>query len=308
MKILITGGAGFIGSHITDACVRAGHAVTVMDNLATGKRENLNRRARFVRVDIREAAAARFIRGERFDLISHHAAQMDVRVSVRDPRYDADVNIMGLLRVLEAAAASRVGKVIFSSSGGTIYGESGARPPAEHSLPRPLSPYGVSKLASEHYLACFHALHGLRYTVLRYGNVYGPRQDPHGEAGVIAIFCSRMLAGKSVSVFGTGAQMRDYVFIGDVVRANMRALRRGTNDIINIGTGVPVSVNKLYAVMRRIGGFTTRVVRKPARAGELFKNYLDIRRARMRLGWEPRYDLSAGLAETVRYFREKGVS
>jgi UDP-glucose 4-epimerase len=303
MNILVTGGAGFIASHVADAYIALGHRVTVADDLSTGKRANLPRRARFVRADVRSAAALRrlFKKG-RFQVVNHHAAQIDVRKSVADPVFDAEVNLLGLLNLLELSRLHMVRKFIFSASGGTYYGEC-ARAARETDEPRPLSPYGISKMAGEHYIRAYQALHGLKYTVFRYGNVYGPRQDPHGEAGVVAIFCRRMLAGQPVHIFGDGRQQRDYVFAGDVARASVLALRRGDNDVFNIGTGRAASVNDLFRVLAKKLGYASRPVFEPARPGELFRSCLDAAKARKSLGWRPSRTLEQGLGETAEFFR-----
>lgn len=300
MKILVTGGAGFIGSHVVDAYVAAGHAVTVVDDLSTGKRENLNPNARFVKADIGAPALRGVFRRGRFDVVNHHAAQIDVRRSVADPLNDARINVLGLIYVLELARAHGVKKMIFSASGGTYYGEC-PRPAREAAVPAPLSPYGVSKLASEYYLRAYRTLHGVDYTVLRYGNVYGPRQDPHGEAGVVAIFCQRLLAGKPLWVYGDGKQKRDYVFVEDVARASVAALRRAGGESVNIGAGRAVSVNQLALTLAEVHGGRPQILHKPARPGELFQSWMDVRKARRVLGWRAGIGLAEGLARTHRH-------
>lgn len=304
MKILITGGAGFIGSHIADACIKAGHKVTVLDNLSSGKMKNVNPAAKFARCDIRDAGKVSgiFSRGK-FDVLCHHAAQIDVRKSVADPGFDANVNIIGTLNLLENAAKTGVRKVIFASSGGTIYGECGRKAPDESAPGRPLSPYGITKYTIEYYLNFYSVIHGMKFTALRYANVYGPRQDPHGEAGVVAIFAGKMLSGETAFIFGDGAQMRDYVYVGDVARANLLALRKADNQIINIGTKRPTSVKALFRMMSAASGNRVRAVHKPARAGELFKSFLEIKKAKRVLGWKPEMPLEKGLAETIDFFR-----
>jgi UDP-glucose 4-epimerase len=299
MRILVTGGAGFIGSHVVDTYVAAGHEVTVVDDLSSGKKRQLNPAARFVRADIRDERLERVFKKGRFDIVNHHAAQMDVRRSVEDPRFDADVNVLGLLNVLQLARKHGVRKMILAASGGTYYGEC-VRPARESDPPRPLSPYGITKLAGEHYLRAYEALHGIDFTILRYGNVYGPRQDPHGEAGVVAIFCNRLLAGQPLLVFGDGRQQRDYVFVADVARANLAALRRGKCEAVNIGTGRASSVNMLFESLRRAHGGGIREFRPP-RPGELFRSCLDIRHASAVLGWRPRVALDEGLRRTYRF-------
>jgi UDP-glucose 4-epimerase len=284
---------------VADAFIGAGHEVTVVDNLSSGKRRQVNPAARFVKMDIRDERLERVFRTGRFEVVNHHAAQMDVRRSVEDPRHDADVNVHGLLNVLELSRKHRTRRVILAASGGTYYGEC-TRPARETDPPRPLSPYGVTKLAGEHYLRAYEALHGIAFTVLRYGNVYGPRQDPHGEAGVVAIFCNRLLAGQRVDIFGNGRQQRDYVFVDDVVRANLAALRRGRNEAVNIGTGRASSVNELFEILRLVHGEGERVL-KPPRPGELFRSCLDVRHARAALGWRSRIPLAQGLRRTYRF-------
>ena len=304
MKILVSGGAGFIGSNLVDAFIKRGHSVAVVDNLSSGKKQNVNPRARFYKTDITDAKAIEAVfKKERPQVLSHLAAQIDVRRSVAEPRFDADVNIGGTLNMLESGRKYGLKKVIFSSSGGTIYGECGARPPTESVPGNPLSPYGIGKFTIEFYLKFYAEIYGIRYTALRYANVYGPRQDPHGEAGVVAIFAQRMLKGEDILVFGDGKQTRDYVFVGDVVDANVRALTRGHNDIFNIGTGKLTSVIDLARVMGSIIGYQKKPVKKPARPGELMRSFLDFHKAGKHLGWKPSVTLSDGLATTIDYFK-----
>jgi UDP-glucose 4-epimerase len=302
MNILVTGGAGFIGSHIVDAYLQAGHRVTVVDDLSTGSEANLNPNARFVKADIGDPALGGLFTQEKFDVVNHHAAQMDVRRSVADPALDARTNVLGLLNILELSRRNGVGKIIFAASGGTYYGEC-RRPARESDPPAPLSPYGVSKLAGEHYVRAYGALHGLRYTVLRYGNVYGQRQDPHGEAGVVAIFCRRLSSGSSVSIFGDGRQQRDYVHVSDVARANGLALRRGDGESLNVGTGRAVSVNELFKTLKAVSGSASAAESRPARTGELFRSVLNVARAKKVLGWTPKVSLGKGLRETFLHAR-----
>ena len=300
MRILVTGGAGFIGSHIADAYVAGGHRVTILDNLSTGKRGNINPRARFVKGNIRDKGLARLFKRERFDVVNHHAAQMDVRRSVEDPVFDASVNVMGLLNLLDLSRQNGVKKFIFAASGGTYYGEC-TRPAREEDPPQPLSPYGVTKLAGEHYIRAYGALHGLTFTVLRYGNVYGPRQDPHGEAGVVAIFCRRLLAGEPAFIYGTGKQMRDYVFVRDVARANVAALSKGEGESVNIGMGKAADVNRLFKILSACHGGPAISEKKPPRAGELFRSVLNVSKASRVLGWKAAVSLDKGLAETYQH-------
>lgn len=307
MKILITGGAGFIGSHVADAYVAAGHEVVVVDNLSSGKKENLKASVPFRLVDITDRAKLRKVFLEEMpDVVSHHAAQIDVRKSVEDPAYDARVNIVGIINVLESARESGAKKVTFASSGGTIYGECQDVPPAEDAPARPLSPYGISKLSSEFYLKYYAAQFGLKFTALRYGNVYGPRQDPHGEAGVVAIFALRLLKNEECFIYGDGRQSRDYVFVGDVAAANLLALSSGDNEIINIGTSVATDVNTLFASLAAVvPGYSKPPVFKSPRKGELFKSFLDVSKAGEVLGWRPSVSLDEGLKKTMDFFKDK---
>jgi len=306
MNILVTGGAGFIASHIVDAYVGLGHAVTVIDNLSTGKRENLNPKAEFHEMDIRDTAAVRglFARGK-FALINHHAAQMDVRRSVADPVFDASVNILGILTLMEAAVATGVRRVIFASSGGAIYGEQDRFPADETHATRPISPYGVAKLATEEYLYYYRAVYGVDSVCLRYANVFGPRQNPEGEAGVVAIFASKMLKGEQPVINGDGRQTRDYVFVADVVRANVLALGHNRSDVFNVGTGVESDVNRLFNALRTSTGSACREIHGEAKKGEQQRSVLDNGKIRRELGWSQEVSLDTGIARTVEFFRSR---
>ena len=304
-RVLVTGGAGFIGSHVADRYVAEGYDVTVLDNLSSGRVENVPAAATFVEADVRSAAARELLAGGGFAILNHHAAQMDVRVSVNDPVFDADTNVMGLLNLLEGARAGGVRRVVFASSGGVVYGESEALPHAESAPKLPVSPYGVSKLASEYYLAAYAMVHGLETVALRYANVYGPRQSPHGEAGVVAIFGSRLIAGTPLTIFGDGGQTRDYVFVGDVVNANLAATRWqvpavGSLDdrAFNVGTATEVSVNTLARTMIEATGSRAEVKHAPARAGELLRSSVSFEKARREWGWRPQTALATGLRQT----------
>ncbi len=305
---LVTGGAGFIGSHVAEAYRAGGWSVTVVDDLSSGKRDNVPEGVDFVELDVRDPRLLEvFDRAGGFELVNHHAAQIDVRVSVEHPRFDAEVNILGFLNLLEAAREWRSRRFVFISSGGVIYGDAEQRPIPESSPKRPESPYGVSKLVSEYYLRCYRLLYGLDYVALRYSNVYGPRQDPHGEAGVVAIFSSRLIENQPVTVFGSGEQTRDYVYVGDVVQANMIVseveLERATDiddRAYNVGTGVETSVNHLAAELMRAAGREVPVERAPERPGELQRNSLACDRLQA-LGWEAAVDLSDGLRRTYRW-------
>jgi UDP-glucose 4-epimerase len=306
MKVLVTGGAGFIGSHVVDAYVTSGYEVIVVDNLCTGKRENLNPRARFVELDINDAATAELVRAERPDVLNHHAAQMDVRRSVADPLFDARTNVLGTIALLEAARVAGVGKVLFVSSGGAVYGEQETFPAPETHPTWPVSPYGVSKRSGELYCHFYQAEYGLPFVAFRYANVYGPRQDPHGEAGVVAIFSGRMLRGEPVTVNGDGKQTRDYVFVGDVARMSLLALERDATGPVNIGTAVETDVNTLAETMLDVSGSRSEVRHGPAKAGEQRRSVVDIRRAAEVFGWTPEVSLRDGLARTVEFFRARG--
>ena len=304
-RILITGGAGFIGSHVADAFVALGHEVMVIDNLSSGKKENVPAAARFVLCDVTSDTAVEAVRTFRPEILNHHAAQVNVRASVADPQFDAQVNILGSLRLLEAARQNGVRKFLFASSGGAGYGEQ-ERFPAEESHPiRPVSPYGAAKMSVELYLHFYRVQYGLEYTALRYANVYGPRQDPHGEAGVVAIFAERLLRGQTAIVNGDGEQTRDFVYVGDVVRANVAALERGEGLSVNIGTGVETSVNTVFRTLRDLAESRQEEIHGPEMAGEQRRSCLEYRLASYELGWYPETSLEEGLARTLDFFREK---
>jgi len=308
MRVLVTGGAGFIGSHIADAYLAAGHTVGVVDNLSTGSAENLDPRIRLWQADIRDAAVESILAEFRPDIVSHHAAQISVSVSARDPRGDAEINILGALNLLEAAVRHQVQRVIFASTGGAMYGEQEALPTGESVFPEPVSPYGVAKHSVERYLHAFQHMHGLRSVVLRYANVYGPRQNPHGEAGVVAIFCRGLLDGKTLTVYGDGGQTRDYVYVGDVVRANLLATTaplEGKVPIMNVGTGVETSVTDLVRLLGEAAGSPLRVEHAPPRSGEQRRSALDAALAARVLGWRPMTDVRAGLEQTLAWFRQR---
>jgi UDP-glucose 4-epimerase len=312
MKALITGGAGFIGSTLADRLLAEDWSVDVADDLSSGNLANLadaravgDRRFSFHRIDIRNAAITDLIATRKPDVVFHLAAQADVRVSVAKPQLDAEVNLVGLLNVAEGARAGGASKVVFASSGGTIYGSPEEIPTPETHTQRPESPYGVAKKAGGDYLHYYKTIHGLDYAATAFSNVYGPRQDPHGEAGVVAIFAGLFLAKKRATIFGDGEQTRDFVFVDDVVDALTRAATRG-EDIINIGTGVETSVNDLYGSMARSTGFNDPPSYAPARAGELARSALAVGRAKEQLGWEPFTSLDDGVAKTLDWFRARG--
>jgi UDP-glucose 4-epimerase len=306
VKILVTGGAGFIGSHVVDAYVAAGHAVVVVDSLTTGRREVLNPRARFVELDIRDPALREVFRQERPEVVNHHAAQASVPASVADPAHDADVNIMGTLNLLELCREFGVRRFVFASTGGAIYGEPERLPADEAHPTQPLSPYGISKMAGEHYVRFFGGA-GMSWAILRYANVYGPRQDPHGEAGVVAIFTNAMLAGNRPKIFGDGTQTRDFVYVEDAARANLLAAAVEASGLANIATGVETSVEEIYRLLAEATGFGDPPVYEPPRPGDVYRIALDPRRAEEWLGWTADVSLADGLRRTVEWFRRRTV-
>lgn len=302
-KILVTGGAGFIGSAIVDLFVAEGFDVVVIDNLHTGKRENLNPAARFYHADLRNAAQIKKIfEQERPTLISHQAALANVRDSYDDPVGYIQTNIVGTINLLEAACAVGSRKLIFASTGGAIYGDLPNPPATEASPMHPLDPYGVSKLAAEHYLFSYRHNRGLDYCILRYPNVYGPRQDPFGEGGVVAIFTQRMLVGEQAYIYGDGRQQRDFTYVGDIARANLLASQRG-NGIYNIGTGVGTDINTIFRELATLTEYQQPEVHAPAKPGEVRISILDATRAKEELGWQPQISLTEGLAHTIAFFR-----
>ncbi len=305
-KILITGGAGFIGSTIADTFLAAGWDVAVIDDLSSGKRENVPPAARLYPCDVRSAAAAEVVEKERPDVLCHHAAQLDVRRSMADPRFDADVNVGGLLNLLQAAVkAGSVKQVLFASSGGATYGDTPVIPTPETHPQLPISVYGASKAASELYLGVYQACYGIPFAALRYANVYGPRQDPHGEAGVVAIFCGRLLDGKPCTIFGDGGQTRDYVYVGDVARANLLAAERGFAGALNVGTGVETDVNVLYSTLARAAGSSLPAVHAEARLGEQKRSCISPAAAATAIGWRPEVSIADGLARTLAFFKAR---
>jgi len=305
MKVLVTGGAGFIGSHLVDRLVQEGHEVIIVDNLVTGKRRNINKAARFYKLDIQSWRLERVFRNERPNIVMHLAAQMDVRKSVEDPMFDAQVNVLGTLNVLQQAVKHGVRKVVFSSSGGAIYGEQDVFPAPESHPTRPMSPYGLSKLCGEQYLSYFQRASGLQMVSLRYANVYGPRQDPEGEAGVVAIFIQKMLHNEQAVINGNGRQTRDFVYVDDVVEANLAMMGQETQGTYNVGTGRETSVNDLFRILVEHTGATCKEVHGPAKKGEQARSCIDNSKLRLELAWEPRTGLSEGLKKTVEYFRER---
>jgi len=313
MKILVTGGAGFIASNLVDRYIADGHDVTVIDNLATGKKDNLNADAKFYEMDVQDPSLRDVFSKGNFDVVNHHAAQIDVRVSVADPIKDARTNILGFLNLMENVKHFGVGRVIVISSGGVIYGETPGDAATELFLKRPFSPYGVTKYASEQYLFYYNKVHGIQGVTLRYSNVFGPRQDPFGEAGVVAIFSKNLRLGEPLTIYGDGEQERDYVFVQDVVDANMAATVSEIKENIetiddlayNVGTGVPSSVNQLAELMMEVTDSRIEPVYEPQRPGELLRNYLNCEKLTAGLGWKPATPFKDGLRKTYDWFAER---
>jgi UDP-glucose 4-epimerase len=307
MKVLVTGAAGFIGSHVSDAFIERGHDVFILDNLTSGKIENLNPRATFIQGDITDKRLVESLFKEhKFEIVNHHAAQLDVRKSVADPIFDANQNIIGTLTLLEAARESgSLKRFMFASTGGAIYGEQDYFPADEKHPARPISPYGITKRSVELYLHYYKEIYGMDYTSFRYTNVYGPRQNAHGEAGVVAIFINKLLAGEQATIHGTGGQTRDYVYVGDVVRAHMLAVEKMTgSDIFNVSTGKETDVNQIFTILsqHKTGG-EAKAHHGPAKAGEQMRSVCSYDHIKQALGWEPKVDLAQGLQETVASFQ-----
>ena len=305
MKILVTGGAGFIGSHLVDALIERGDEVVVVDNLSTGCRENVNPQTKLYELNIGGQGLAEVFDLERPDIICHHAAQIDLRRSVTEPLFDAQENILGSLNVIVNSVHYRVAKFIYASSGGAIYGEPQSLPVDENHPINPVSQYGVSKHTVEHYLHLYALQYGINYVVLRYANVYGARQNPFGEAGVVAIFARQMLEGKQPTIFGPGNKTRDYTHVSDVVAANLLAMERGTNAICNIGTGVETSDQEIFDAVAEAVGYDDPPLYTSVRPGEVQRMCLDWSRAERELGWHPTLSLKEGITKTVAYFKDK---
>lgn len=307
-RVLLTGGAGFIGSHIADQLLAEGHAVTIVDDLSSGFKANLPAGADFINVSILDPALEEIVRDGRFDCINHHAARIDVRESLQFPAAYAEANIGGTVQLLDYCRRYAVPEFVFASTGGAIYGDPASLPATEETLPAPLCPYGLSKWAAEQYIALYGRLHSLKYTIFRYPNVYGPRQNPFGEAGVNAIFIGAMLQGRVPRINGNGEQMRDYVFVGDVAEMNVRVLGRARNDVYHVATGVGRTVNDVYALLQEVVGFDQSAEHGPAKPGEVFKTYLSPDKTWNDWKWRARVDLKNGLEQTVDWFRHDGMS
>ncbi len=307
MRILISGGAGFIGSHVADALIERGHRVTILDNLVSGSEENVNRRAKFHKFDIgNRKRLEKLFEKVQPEAVFHFAAQINVRTSVENPSADAETNIMGSLSLIELAAKHGVKKFVFSSTGGAMFDDTTPRPTSESIPAAPLSPYGIAKLSIEHYLRFFREVRGLPYVILRYANVYGPRQNAHGEAGVISIFLTRMLEGTAPTINGDGMQTRDYVYVGDVAEANVKALDSAIEEgVFHIGTGIETSVNDIFRMLNWQFGKAFEEVHGPAKPGEIAASALNARRAKEILGWEPKVALSEGLVATATWFKAR---
>ena len=303
MKILVTGGAGFIASHITDAFIDQGHEVFVLDNLSTGFKKNINPKAKFIKADICDESLSQLFEKEKFEVVNHHAAQMDVRRSVTDPAFDANTNIIGTINLLQNSVRNGVRKFIFASTGGAVYGEQNYFPADENHPTSPLSPYGISKLAVEKYLFFYSTQYKLNYTVLRYANIYGPRQNPFGEAGVVAIFSSKLLKEEQTIINGSGKQTRDYVFVGDVVKANLLTITDEKSDIYNVGTGKETDVNELFSELNKITGNNAAEKHGPAAPGEQMRSVITSEKLFKKFKWKPDTELHIGLENTVDFFK-----
>lgn len=305
MKILVTGGAGFIASQIADAFINEGHQVTIVDDLSSGFQKNINPKTKFVKANICDKNLSQLFEKEKFDVINHHAAQMDVRRSVKDPEFDATTNILGTINLLQNAIKYKVKKFMFASTGGAVYGEQEYFPADEKHPTQPRSPYGISKLAVEKYIHFYNAEYGLKYSILRYANIYGPRQNPFGEAGVVAIFSTKLLKGDQPIINGDGKQTRDYVFVGDVVKANLLALNDEANDIYNVGTEIETDVNQLFHYINSITGAGKEEKHGPAAPGEQMRSVITNNKLFNKFGWRPETKIEDGLKATVEHFRKE---
>jgi UDP-glucose 4-epimerase len=307
LKILVTGGAGFIASQIADAFIEEGHQVVILDDLSTGYEKNINPKAKFVKTNICDKSLDKLFESEKFDVVNHHAAQMDVRRSVKDPEFDATTNILGTINLLQNCVKYKVKKFMFASTGGAVYGEQDYFPADEKHSQQPKSPYGISKLAVEKYLYFYNSEYKLNYTILRYANIYGPRQNPFGEAGVVAIFSTKLLKGEQPIINGHGKQTRDYVFVGDVVKANLLGLNDEASDVYNIGTGFETDVNQLFHYINDITKANKEEKHGPTAAGEQLRSVITSDKLFNKFGWRPSTKLEDGLKATVEYFKNNLV-
>jgi len=303
LKILVTGGAGFIASQIVDAFISEGHSVVVLDDLSSGFEKNINPKAKFVKANICDKSVERLFESEKFDVVNHHAAQMDVRRSVADPAFDANTNIIGTINLLQNSIKYGVKRFMFASTGGAIYGEQDYFPADEKHNTQPKSPYGISKLAVEKYLYFYNSEYKLNYTILRYANIYGPRQNPFGEAGVVAIFSTKLLKGEQPIINGHGKQTRDYVYVGDVVKANLITLNDDTSDIYNVGTGIETDVNDLFRILNKITRAEKEEKHGPAAAGEQLRSVITSEKLLKKFSWNPSTKFEDGLIQTVDFFK-----
>jgi UDP-glucose 4-epimerase len=305
MNIIVTGGAGFIGSNIADALLAEGHRVSIIDNLSTGKKRNIPEDAEFYELDIASPKIDQVFERGKFDIMFHLAAQMDVRKSVENPANDALINIIGGINLLQASLKHKVKRVIFSSTGGAIYGEQDEFPASENHAANPVSPYGISKLAFEKYLFFYNCQHGLSYVALRYANVYGPRQNSEGEAGVVAIFCKKLLAGEKAVIYGDGGQTRDFVFVEDVVRANLLAMKYEGSAAFNVGTGIETDINTVFEQIRNCARSNQQRINLEPKPGEQRRSVISYDKIKKVMGWSPNVNFGEGIAKTVSYFRSE---
>jgi UDP-glucose 4-epimerase len=304
MKVLVTGGAGFIGSHVVDKLIERNYEVVIVDDLSSGKKKNINKKAKFYNLDIQDPQLESIFETERPEYVNHHAAQIDVRRSVSDPLYDARINVLGTINILQTCIKYKAKKIIFASSGGAIYGEQEIFPAPENHPLRPISPYGITKLTAEHYLCYYNTVYGLDYTVLRYANVYGPRQDPFGEAGVVAIFIQKMLKGEQPVINGDGEQTRDFVYVNDVAQSNLLALTNNTKEkIFNIGTGIESTINMVFDNLKDIINPSIEEKHGPPKQGEQRRSVIECSRANEILNWNTQISLIDGLRKTFNYFK-----
>ncbi|MBF0273732.1 MAG: GDP-mannose 4,6-dehydratase [Nitrospinae bacterium] len=305
MKILVTGGAGFIGSHVAEAYVKEGHDVVVIDNLSSGSVENLSPNVRFIEADVRDESLEKVFKEEKFDIVNHHAAQVSVQISVKDPLFDARLNILSTVFLLELSVKYEVKQFIFVSSGGAIYGEQEVFPAPETHKTFPVSPYGISKMSGEHYCRFYHETYGLKTVSLRYANVYGPRQSPHGEAGVVAIFSDNLLSGKTAYINGSGEQTRDYTFVGDIAHANVLAVRHELIGTYNIGTGKETTVNQIFDMVKKSSESPQERKHLEAKKGEQMRSVIDTMLLKNKTNWKPETDIKDGITKTVEFFKNK---